>query len=460
MDALRTRELQGREQDRFPSFRLWGRLLWKEWREGWPILAIGVILPLLTLPLSKREGWERSGFDYSVMGLVGILLVLWAADRTRRIGMDRGAVRQALPVSPSTRWVFTYLVPLPVPMLAGMSLGVMIHAWHDWMPNALWMLTGILFLTSAFLVTTLLTAALSFIPAAILGVLWLFSGLDTEQPDSIFPMYVKVGIACLLAALAWDAFAAKQRYWAGRTVMVVLLLIALINPEELRGIGWPSRTNAVSKPQPHIPWTISYRKLPEWTHVVTVMRDTSKNAHTPHATVDSVELRYFDRRTRETRLTRSFTQVAQPLAFISEHEVLIGRQSAGEPDIQLSAWDLQTDSVSEKGRLAAEKNLLSSSVGADLSPDGRYLAIYKLRKSDKIDSDPTNDPVDLWIADLSRGRAVPVMMNVFPNDYSMQSPASWAPDGLYLSALGGSIRVDLKTLRGRYLTPADFRRKP
>jgi len=468
VDAVHTRQA---EQDRFPTFRtlgawprknarIWGRLLWKEWREAWPILALGILLPLLTLPMSRREGWINTGFDYSAMGLVGILLVLWAADRARRIGMDRGQVRQALPVSLPTRWVFMYLAPLPVPVLAGMSVGVMIHAWHAWMPNPLWMLTGILYLTSAFIVATLLTATLSFIPATILGVLWLFSGLDTEQPERIFPMHVKVGIACLLAALVWDAFAAKQRYWVGRTVMVVLLLVALIDPQALREIGWPNRASAASQPQPRVPWGVYDRQKISWSkRVSVVMTNVSKPDVKILATFTDVELGYYTR-ARELQFSRSFKQIVQPLAFISKDRVLIGQQLPGKPDIDLLVWDLQANRVSEQGRLTAEKSLLSSMSGAYLSPDGRYLAIFKQEKSDPNNSDPMGDPDDLWIADLARGRAVPVMMNVLPNTYGPQSPVSWAPGRMYLSALGGGIQVDLSTLRGRYLTSADFRRKP
>lgn len=466
MDALRTREPQG-QQNRFPTFRalaewprnnarVWARLLWKEWREAWPILLIGLVLPLLTLPLSKREGW--GSLDYSVMGLVGILLVLWAADRARRIGMDRGQVRQALPVSLPTRWVFMYLVPLPVPVLTGIAIGIMMHTWHaDWVPLPLGMLTGILYLPAVFFVVTLLTPTLSFIPAVILGVLWLFFGLDTERPDNLFPMFIKVIVACLLASLVWDAFAAKQRYWVGRTVMVVLLLVALIDPQALREISWPSRTDVEAGPQAHVPWAVVYPMGADWGRVVNTVADTSRKVYRPHATLTSVELQYYDRRERKALCVRSFKQAAQPLAFISEHQVLIGQQYPGESDIHLSVWDLQADRVVEKGRLTAEKKLLSSTTGAELSPDGRYLVIYK---QGKFDPNVRDTLVDLWIADLARGRAVPVMMNIIPNDYIMRSPVSWTPDRLYLATFGGGIQVDLHTLRGRYLTLADFRRKP
>jgi len=473
MDALRTRKPQG-QQSRFPTFRamgdlprnnarVWGRLLWKEWREAWPILLIGIVLPLLTLPLSKREGWERSGFDYSAMGLVGILLVLWAADRARRIGMDRGAVRQALPVSPPTRWIFLYLAPLPVPVLVGMSMGIMIHAWRgDWLPIPVAIMTGILYLGSAFLLATMLTAVLSFIPAAILGVLWLFNGIDTERPDIVFALFIKVIIACLLAALAWDAFAARQRYWAGRAVMVALLLAALINPEaiprEIHGLG---QARAANQARPHVPWGVYDQRLVTWSkRVSVVMTNISTRDRKTHATFTDAELGYYTRGDRELRFSRSFKQIVQPLAFMDEHRVLIGQQFPGEAVIRLSVWDLQANRVSEHGQIAAEKGLLASSAGANLSPGGRYLAIFKLQKVISNDSDPMNDAVDLWVADLARGRAVPVMINIFPSQYWDETSVSWAPDGLYLSALVGSIRVDLKTLRGRYLTPADFWRTP
>jgi len=426
------------EQDRFPTYRLWGRLLWKEWREGRPILAVGVALPLLTLPMSKREG--MTGFDYSVMGLVGILLVLWAADRARRIGMDRGQVRQALPIPAPARWIFMHLVPLLVPALIGVAVGVMMIAWHpESVAFKATLMAAIFYLLSTFLLVTALTPSLSMIPAVIAGILWLFVGLDLVRWENVTPQFMKVILLSLVASLLWEAFSRAGWVWTGRAVVIVLLLTAFVTPDAVRSL-LPHR-------DPSQPPSYSIDSISTEDHLISV------EFSSPESLGRSM-LSYNDRRDNFEH-GREFPYFTRPLGFIAEDRVLLGRQAPDKRDIHLSVWNARTDEVREEGGLMAMKGLLAAAGSSELSPDGHYLLLVKPKK--ELYPNSPQFWGNLWMADLKRGRAVPVMANVLLLAWE-NPPAAWTLDRLYLSGYG--IQVDLRTMRGSYLTPAHFGRTP
>ena len=57
--------------------RIWQRLIWKDLRESWLILLLGIALPLALLPLrhqSGHYGWESAGLFLDLM-----LVMLWTA---------------------------------------------------------------------------------------------------------------------------------------------------------------------------------------------------------------------------------------------------------------------------------------------------------------------------------------------------------------------------------------------
>jgi len=424
-------------QEHFPVFRAWGRLLWKEWREGWPILAIGVALPLLTLPMSNNPRWQA--YEYSIMGLVGILLVLWAADRAHRIGMDRGPVRQVLPIPGPARWIFMYLVSLLIPALIGISVGVMMGVWHHEVNFNNALIAAILYLLSTFLLVTTLTPSLSMIPAVIAGIIWLFVGLDLVRWGGVTPLFMKVIGLALVASLLWEAFSRAQWVWTGRAVVVVLLLTAFMTPEALR--------NLQSHRDPSQPPSYTINGISTEDNLISI------GFSSPESLWKSI-LSFNDRRDRFEH-SREFPYFTRPLGFLTEDRVVLGHQVPREREIHLSVWDVHKDEVREEGRLMAMKGLLAAAGSSELSPDGRYLLLVKPKK--ELEPNLGLFWGDLWVADLKQGRALPVMANVLLPAWE-HPPAAWTPERLYLSGYG--IQIDLRSMRGKYLAPADFGRTP
>jgi hypothetical protein len=422
---------------------LWGRLLWKEWREGWPILAVGVALPLLTLPMSKREGW--TAFDLSVLGLVAILVTLWAADRAQRTGLGRTDTRLYLPASTATRWLFIYLVPTVVPVLIGLSVGWMHLAWHPGITavNAA-LAAGILYLLSAFLLSTVLTAIYTSLPAVLAGVVWAFIAVDSESPARQIPLFAGMIAACLVVAVLWEGVIRQRVPLPGRIVLAIMLLVVVVYPWVLQSEWRPARQAAAGA---RTPFSIYNRH--DYLRVSIHYLEKQFTGKPVHLTDDEVELAVYDRGEEQAQIIRIFPQTAQPLGFIDRSHVLVAQQPPESSTVNLLSWDIRSNTVMETGSFTVVRDLLAKSSGACLTADGRYLAIAvrNVRRSS-----------DLWIADLLDGHTTLAMANVVM-DLTSFSECAWTPDLLYIGNYDGQNAViDLRTMRGRSITPADLRR--
>jgi len=442
MEVVHTRQPQA--QDRFPTFRIWGRLLWKEWREDWPILLIGVALPLLTLPMSKREGW--GAFDISVLGLVAILVTLWAADRAQRAGLGRTDTRIYLPATMVTRWLFIYLVPMAVPALIGLSVGWMIAGWHPGRDSVLNVLAaGMLYILSAFLLSTTLTAIFTALPAIIAGVVWAFATFDIGLPAAQLPLFIGMIAICLVATVLWETVARKRNPLAGRIVLALLLLFVVFHPWEL---GPELGLEKSSYSGPHVPSSVIDRQRYLRVSVHNIDRKTTRVP--AHLTYQEVELAVYLRKGEEqAQLVQTFPQIAEPLGFIDGTHVLVGHQPAGSPIVHLFNWDIRSNIVTETGRFTAVRDFLTRASGVCLTPDGRYLAVTvrNARQSN-----------NLWIVDLPHGQVTMAMANVMMELNSLNECA-WIDDRLYIGNYSRpNVIIDLQTMRGRIVTAADLRR--
>lgn len=442
MDAVSTKQRITQSQEGNLTPRIWGRLLWKEWREDWPILLAGILLPLLTLPMNHRQGWEH--FDTSiVVGLVSILVALWAADRARRAGIVQSGARIYLPAHAATRWVFAYLAPLMVSVLVGNALGVMMHAWlgSGQIAVGLALGTGMLFMTAVFLLCSVLTPVLSFIPALIAGVLLAFT-YDATQPQRQIALYVIIAVAALVASLLWEACAARQRYWAGRVAVILLLLFVIVNPLIMPDVFQfkpPVQHSEVR------PICSSDNAL-----CVRAFYAGSKIAYWEQSNAQyDTGLEFIDNR-RSISLIETFAPAVQPLDFEQDH-VILAQQTRDEDAVHLLRWYPQTRTRQEIMRFRAERGFVDTILRASLSPDGHYLAILQTR----FDTLDNNMPLtNVWVIDLKVRRARAVMIKLPFQPSYWDASVSWSGSRLYLSGSGNGAVIDLATMRGIMLDAA------
>lgn len=89
------------------------RLIWKEWREGWPVLAAFFILPAIVFPICTRFNTSDFAGAAAMALLFGIPFtsVLWGSEKRRMVRGGRDVPGALLPVSPMEDWVASFLLP-------------------------------------------------------------------------------------------------------------------------------------------------------------------------------------------------------------------------------------------------------------------------------------------------------------------------------------------------------------
>ncbi|HOS43943.1 MAG TPA: hypothetical protein PK794_09655, partial [Armatimonadota bacterium] len=346
--------------------RVWGRLLWKEFRESGVVLAAGGLCALLPV-IYRAHAWLL----YTGIALASLLITLWATYRAQR-GSDRS--RTLLPIAPATGWLALYLLPLPVPLFAGACVGAAIYAF-DATQGALGavLTSAALFMLALFALCTTLTLVYSAIPAIMLGTLFLYAHFDPLIMVGAERRFLWISGAALAGSLLWAPFLRRRRLVSGRLAVGVLLLGAVFGQalvEHLRSIS----------PDAQLPTYHPYFCSGSSDGAVSVGFVRSRGG----------ALAYRDIRTKFQRV-HDFADGVLPLALFRETRVVVAEHEPATRRITLSIWDVRAATVREVGRLPAAYATINVIEYASVRPDGRYLLLSTRAKVGRGH--------DLWIAD-------------------------------------------------------------
>lgn len=415
---------------------IWQRMLWKEFRENWAVLFVGVALPLGLLCLPKG-----SELLYPGIGLTSILLTLWAAERAHSRGIGHKGSRIQLPVTAALRWTFTYLIPALVPVAVGAAVGYLIgNSGQTNVPTAVVVPAVVLYMLANFTLSTVVTAALSVIPAIMLGVALLFGAFDMAQIRSSMPLFLGVIAGALLASLVWELSARKQRYLLGRIGAVLALAGFTAGALAMNGMFRPSKPT-------HFEWQGAYsQNLQSPDRTLMVEAETIRDVNTPAWGQQKYagSMIFCDIRSGRTK-TQEFPAAAQPIGFInlkSSKAVLLLQQKPGDARVHLLRWG---DSVSEVTQfLVGREALKTRYTFAEVSPDGRYALVAFNSK--------LGVGYDLWLLDLPGQSAALITANTGAAwEYTGLAHVSWCGDHAILSNVGTALNVDLHTKRAALL---------
>ena len=368
------------------------------------------------------------------IALVSITIALWAVERARGLAVKR----QLLPIPALPQWLTLYIVPLPVPVIAGAFLGVAYEAFlpgHQPAAGAL-----ILLLCTIFLLSTVLTRVLSAIPAVFAGVLWLFFGFDASMPETTQYLTACVIVGALVCAVLWETLAARQRYVLGRVLVLIILAAAL-------GTGGVLRTwQRTETSEQDTPWTagiVGGLISPDHRSWVNCQTSDALTETTVSATVD---YRHY---------TADLPSPALPLAWQGKVAALFLVWPARGAGGELRRWTFATNRWETLGTLAVPAEIRRPAMWGQLgsSPDGRYSLL--LRTPSRL-----GKGVDCWAVDLHARRIVLAMPDVgYYDEHVMGLPppvASWCADRVLLSGCGECISIDYATLHGqRVALPAE-----
>jgi len=441
---LGTSKPQQQNQDRLPTFRIWGRLLWKEWREDWLPLSIGVGLPLLSRPL-----WDRFEQDLfaSTYGLVICLALLWAVYRTQN-NITGANARTALPMPGFPRWLFAIPVPIVVPAVIGLVLGFLIGTWQTyWVDAGIAMMPACaLYLMAGYALCTVAASAYSAFPAILVGGGWvlLTNPFEPNELPQKSVLFVLVIAGALLAQAAWEMLAARRWFLHGRLGIAAALVWLALFPLGVaksfhRADGRTRSFQPAIVYADHYPVVVQFMratdKIMQWEYQSNGVLGSGGIYHRQH----------------------NFEGLSQPLGFLGATRVLVAQQQPDEDNLRLLEWDVAAYTVREiitfrPGRYALHR------WGAEMSPDGHYLLFFSSTSpSSLIRKIPIG--YDLWAVDLAKARIrlAAVGMKTHAHGFEASrlilSPTTirWGTDRVIVTETetGREVAVDLATLRGR-----------
>jgi len=427
---------------------IWPRLAWKEMRESWAMLAISLTLPLALIVIDHLwPEWLTSAgrglmLDLDLL-ICSLLMTLWSVDRVHNKGLLPAKSRTQLPISQPVRWTATMLLPLPIPVLAGIMQAVLVYSYsHIVFSWAFWIM--VLGMVTNFLLSTVLTALLTPILAIVGGVGWVialcssyYMGAQWDGPE--YSLLLRGIAAAVLASLIWEFCARRKWYLPGRLVAVAALLCILLNPVKLLAdMRTMTGSRAILQPGSHYEEFCQY-ETPD--HALALNGICNVDTRFPLAPETSYELIYQDRR-NGIRKVRQFNVATGPLAIVGQTRALFLQVPPPGRQCSLLEWDTRTDQVRELLYLPAQAGDLAQFCFASAAPDGRnlLLGIHSQRGSG----------MDIWLIDLVQQQSALVLADV-DAFYSNQPVCTWRDDHVVLATGSGMARVELAPMHARYV---------
>ena len=365
------------------------RLCWKECRQGWLLLALGLLLPALAVNLQhlKLLAWTVPEITLFVL-LLGISV--WASTLAADARGRQSYAAVHFPQHPALATLLTFVLQGSAAALIGILFGaarMQIGHLHDITNYPLW---AMYYVASTFAVSFIMASALSPWSGMVLGILWMLGNMQTFSAliDSVrnYPG-TEPGLAMLqmhwvlivsVVLMLMLSFMLRLSFTRRRLLACVLLGAAMLS----RPLCWIREGIFQTTHKPDNPW------------VELTFADGSLAVE--H---DGPDLQFIDYRRQHT-VTRHFDGVIQPIGLVG-HAVILAQQRKGEHRITLSRWSSDTNTVEPFASFSARPDGLVPSIlnkpVASLSRDGHY-GIILIRSPYWDDDDYLG--FDIWKIDL------------------------------------------------------------
>jgi len=392
------------------------RLCWKEFRRGWLMLLLGLLLPPLAVSLN-RDRLELLTFDMPTMALFVLMIsvAVWASMLAKDARGRQSYAGIHFPQHPGLASLVTYLLQGGVALVIGLSIGY----WRAQMGGLYYTdnfpCLGLLYVGSTFAVSYILTLLFSSkvgMAAGILGALvnmQAFTALASYHRNLAMQDTVVhyMGMVIVLAFFAVLCYLLTLRF--SRKTRLVLACVLL-------GIG------VLYIPAKGFWESLTHTRQFDCTDNVPTRLCTNDGALTvdyinqQSSVWTSVDLRFVDHRRQHTR-THHFAQAIQPIGFMGDNVVILAQQLKKEPLVTLLRWALDTDSIEPFATLPAHPNSLALTFRtyspASIAPDGRYGVMFIASPYGDVDH-PIPSGFDLWKIDLQH-RSVTLLKPLCPS---------------------------------------------
>jgi hypothetical protein len=393
------------------------RLCWKEWRRGWPLLALGLLLPPFAVFLSRQQvKILRLDPVWIVIFLLMMGVVLRASTLVAGGNARLSYAAAHFPLHPAWPLLITMLCQGLLVALVGANVGW----WTAKLPHELPVQTNILLLVAYFLAAFLLTISISraiSVPAAIAaGIFWVVLPIGAGDvgrrlaTPAVFSYSTPPTVSwtnallCALAGmLAFCLLLSSKRGQLPRRALAVLLVAAVAIGYPLLSEWWTSQPNRAYDENHPTYYSATFSDA-NATSTDGSVEIRSASGETLHGL--SVSLQFTDYRSQQN-VARTFPFPLQVLEISGRSAWLLGRSA--DHRLTLSRWDLADNRVGILLTLPARKGAFPSGADnvASFSPDGHYavLCLPALQQSQRFFNS------DLWLVDLTNRQVRLVMMH-------------------------------------------------
>ncbi len=362
---------------------MYQRLCWKEFRQGWLMLALGLLLPLLAANLQQLKLLEWTMPSIALfMLLLGVCV--WGAMLGAGARARQSYAGVHFPQHPALASCVTFWWQGSAAALIGILIGAVQGNSGHLFDVVDFSLLGMLYFASAFAVSFIMASVFSPWSGIVTSIIWVLGNSTTLSAltegnfrnDLEKPMQVMAGVIVMsLIALLILSFTTRvDAKWPRVLACLLLGAVLLIQP-----ICWLGddifHNSSVNYPSPlssddgslvvkYDPQTLHYR---------------------------SVDLQIIDYRRQKT-LTKHFEQDIQPLWLAGRSTVMLAQQRKQEHHLTLLRWALDTNTVEPFA--AFPTGSVGFSQFASLSPDGQY-AVMLIQSSMG-----GSDSYDIWKIDM------------------------------------------------------------
>ncbi len=374
------------------------RLLWREWRENWMYLVVGCGLPLVCAFVEPRIDKELRGtLPILCMGICSLLFFMQAGIRDFNSKSGNAVKKQLFPIPSFFEYLFAYIISALLPLLMGVSLGVM-----EWKTSGNWMYVDIpLIGWISFFVAISLTAHLlivlngrlaNILVGIMFGAAYILSTAFGDNvggknlPVVFLPWFV-TGI--VVSIIVWEY--CRKRLWLnlGRIIVIIILASAVLLPSKE---FWAKQSEEIAilqnqfatKDQSNYD---NYRNE-VYSYNLRVHVASELGANGPKLICDNVQ--------NNTIITHKFSNEVIPMAVNNDgSRVLLLQRKKWGIYAQLLRWEPQSNRVMKIADIPMA-NRGGYLAGVDNSGDRVFFL---------VESFIGTYSGDLWVVDVQSGRA-------------------------------------------------------
>jgi|GEM_PF-6003461 len=407
------------------------RLVWKEYREGWPVILAFILLPAIASALCVRfpESIFLASMALAVVIGVPFTAVLWASEKQKTVKRGRDILEAILPFTPLQEWLFSFILPSVIVGICGSWMymlykqtlfGEDIHAS---------ILTGMLCTTSAYMLSSFFSKSISHLLGIIVGTVWILFTFTIEPPIQF--VFVPIGLA--VASLGMSKFR-KMGPQPMKIYAATVLLIAsvFVIPKEV----YKQFNDIVRNPD-----AASFGFRMNYSSDVYRYK-TSKNVDYIKYQDIGYEYSSNDIPRAMKVSTHGFPTTSIPIAIDDNRRIYILTQKPKDTKISVSRWDTATEQVEQIGSFTSRRSINMNIIMHRPPPvGGNWVGSVGKRLLLNLPSKMGNQ-YDLWLVDMKTDRCKLLIMNEI---FAWQK-ITWTEDNIYLTGTPESYSINKNPL--------------